>query len=153
MIVTPITAYESQIWASVCIGKTLYSKSICHRHPYEKSILSCALFLWRLNMLQMLWCSATSEGTLSLWNYWHMGLLPDTWNCGLRMRRECQERFPRYSGLATPTCITTPASRTCRDACRDRLLAVFFEVSGGENVPGIPGACAIRNFTYLARGP
>ena len=25
--------------------------------------------------------------------------------------------------------------------------------SGGENVPGIPGACVTRNFTYLARGP
>ena len=24
---------------------------------------------------------------------------------------------------------------------------------GGENVPGIPDACATRNFTYLARGP
>ena len=24
---------------------------------------------------------------------------------------------------------------------------------GGENVPGIPGACATSNFTYLARGP
>ena len=24
---------------------------------------------------------------------------------------------------------------------------------GGENVPGIPGACVTRNFTYLARGP
>ena len=24
---------------------------------------------------------------------------------------------------------------------------------GGENVPGIPGACATRNCTYLARGP
>ena len=24
---------------------------------------------------------------------------------------------------------------------------------GGENVPGIPGACTIHNFTYLARGP
>ena len=24
---------------------------------------------------------------------------------------------------------------------------------GGENVPGILGACATRNFTYLARGP
>ena len=24
---------------------------------------------------------------------------------------------------------------------------------GGKNVPGIPGACAIRNFTYLVRGP
>ena len=25
--------------------------------------------------------------------------------------------------------------------------------SGGENVPGIPGACTTCNFTYLARGP
>ena len=25
--------------------------------------------------------------------------------------------------------------------------------SGGENVPGIPGTFATRNFTYLARGP
>ena len=24
---------------------------------------------------------------------------------------------------------------------------------GAENVPGIPGACATHNFTYLARGP
>ena len=40
--------------------------------------------------------------------------------------------------LAILACITARASRTH---------------GGGENVPGIPGACAIRNFTYLARGP
>ena len=33
------------------------------------------------------------------------------------------------------------------------LTRVSFEVGGGENVPGITGACAIRNFTYLVRGP
>ena len=49
-----------------------------------------------------------------------MGLLSDTQNCGLRMRRECRERFPRHRGLAIPTCITARAWRTCRDACRDR---------------------------------
>ena len=27
-----------------------------------------------------------------------MGLVPDTQNCGLRMRRECQERFPATAG-------------------------------------------------------
>ena len=53
-----------------------------------------------------------------------MGLLLDTLNCGLRMRRECRERFPRHSRLAIPT-------------CRDRYLAVSFEVGGGENEPGI----------------
>ena len=38
-----------------------------------------------------------------------MGLLPDKQHCGLRMRRECRERFPRHRGLAIPTCITARA--------------------------------------------
>ena len=38
-----------------------------------------------------------------------MGLLPDTQNCGLRMRRECRERFPRHRRSAIPTCITARA--------------------------------------------
>ena len=50
--------------------------------------------------------------------------------------------------LAIPACITARASHTCRDACRDRQPAM-----AGENVPGIPGTCATRSFTYLARGP
>ena len=33
------------------------------------------------------------------------------------------------------------------------MLAVSFKVGGGENFPGIPGACATRNFMYLVRGP
>ena len=69
------------------------------------------------------------------------------------MRRECRGRFHRHRGLAISTCITARASRTCRDACRGRSLAVSFEVSGGEDVSGIPGACATRNFSYLVRGP
>ena len=55
--------------------------------------------------------------------------------------------------LAIPTCITARAWRTCSDACRDRYLVVSVEVGGGENVPGIPGAWATHNFTYLVRGP
>ena len=82
-----------------------------------------------------------------------MGLLPDRQNYGLCMRRECRVRFSRPRELAIPTCITACAWYTCRDACRDRLLAVSFEVGGGENVPGIPGTCATRNFAYLVRGP
>ena len=38
------------------------------------------------------------------------------------------------------------ASRTCR--CMSGSLTH----GSGENVPGIPGACATRNFSYLARG-
>ena len=75
-----------------------------------------------------------------------MGLLPDTYDCGLCMRRE---RFPRHLGLAIPTCFTARVYRTCRDACHDRELVVSFDIGGGENVPGIPLACTTRNFTYL----
>ena len=69
------------------------------------------------------------------------------------MRQECRDRFRRQRGLAIPTCITARAWRTSRDACRDRWLAVPFDDGGRENVPGIPGAWATRNITYLVRGP
>ena len=69
------------------------------------------------------------------------------------MRRECRERFPRHRlerkplvsdpGMHHGTCITHVPW------CIPGLLTR----GGGENVPGIPGACATRNFTYLARGP
>ena len=82
-----------------------------------------------------------------------MGLLPDTYNCGLRMRRECRERFPRHRlqrkllvsdpGMHHGTCVTHVP--WCISGSLTR--------GGGENVPGIPGACASRNCTYLARGP
>ena len=82
-----------------------------------------------------------------------MDLLPDTLNCGLRMRRKCRESSPRHHELAIPPCIAARAWRTCRNACWDRYLAVTFAVDGGGNVPGIPGACATRNFTHLIRSP
>ena len=82
-----------------------------------------------------------------------MGLLPDTWNCGLCMRLECRERFPRYRlqrkppvsnpGMHHGTCVAhVPRCKSGSPTC-----------GGGENVPGIPVACATRNFTYLARDP
>ena len=50
-----------------------------------------------------------------------MGLLPDTQNCELRMRRECQEHFPRHRlqrkplvsdpGMHHGTCVTARAVR------------------------------------------
>ena len=82
-----------------------------------------------------------------------MGLLPDTKNFGLRMRRECRERFPRPRLKRKPlvsdpdmlhgTCITHVP--WCMSGSLTR--------SGGGNIPGIPCACATLNFTYLARGP
>ena len=46
---------------------------------------------------------------LLYWDIVSMGLLLETQNCGLRMRRECRERFPRHRELVIPTCITARA--------------------------------------------
>ena len=69
------------------------------------------------------------------------------------MLRECREHFPRHwfqrkpivndPGLHHGTCVTH------MPWCMSRSLTR----GGGENVPGIPGACATRKFTYLVRGP
>ena len=56
--------------------------------------------------------------------------------------------FKRIRLLAIPACITARASRTCH-WCMSGSLTRW----GEECVPGIPGACTTRNFTYLARGP
>ena len=53
-----------------------------------------------------------------------LGVLPNTYNCGLRIRLECRERFSCHRGLEIPTCVTARAWRVCRDACLDRWLAV-----------------------------
>ena len=86
-------------------------------------------------------------------NFKRMGLLPDTPNCGLRMRSECRERFPRHRcqrkplvsdpGMHHGTCVTHVP--WCMSGSQTR--------GGGENVPGIPGGCASRNLAYLVRGP
>ena len=82
-----------------------------------------------------------------------MGFLPDTFNCGLRMRRECRERFHRhrfqrkplinYPGMHHGTCVTHVSWYLSRSLTR----------CGEENVPGFPNACATLNFSYLVRGP
>ena len=63
------------------------------------------------------------------------------------MHRECRERFPRHRLQRKPV-VSDPASRHVPWCMSGSLTR-----GGGENVPGIPGACATRTFTYLARGP
>ena len=59
---------------------------------------------------------------------------------GLCMHRECRERFPRHRLLRKPLCM---------EQCMSRSLSRC----GGENVLGIPGACATRNCVDLVRCP
>ena len=86
-------------------------------------------------------------------NPFTMDFLPDTLNCRLRMRRECRERFFRHLLQRKPlVCNPGMHHGTC-------VMHVPWCMSwslirgGGENVPGIPGACVNRTFTYLAKGP
>ena len=81
-----------------------------------------------------------------------MGLLPDMCNCRLPMRWGCQERFPHHRFQRKPlvndpcmhhsTCVTHVPWYMSRSLTR----------SGGENVSGIPGARATRNFRHVTRG-
>ena len=77
-----------------------------------------------------------------------MKLLPKTYNCGLRMRRECRERFPRHRRSAIPACITA------RVACRDRNLEIFPCSRWGETFPPLPAhdQPAILRIYQEARG-
>ena len=80
-----------------------------------------------------------------------MGLLPNTQNCGLCMRQECRERFPRhrrqskplisYPGMHHGTCVTHVP----------RCMSGSLTRGGGESNPGIPGACATLLFANLSR--
>ena len=97
---------------------------------------------------KMAWCGTADKPLLR-----SMGLLPDTKNCGLRMHRECRERFPRHWLKRKPL---VSDSGMHHGACIKHVpwwMSGSLTGGSGENGPGIPGACATRNFTYLARGP
>ena len=69
-----------------------------------------------------------------------MNVLPDTKNCGLRMHRECRERFSSHRELAIPTCITARAWRYCQ-------LLLFYLKSTKWNTISI--ALFMLTFQYL----
>ena len=105
--------------------------------------------------LPLIPASGTSVSICRKWleSGFSTGLLPDTWNWGLRMRRGYRERFPpppnsketasQRSRMHHGTCVTHVPW------CMSRSLTR----GGGESVPDISGACATHHFTHLIRGP
>ena len=87
--------------------------------------------------------SKTNGGTFWVWT-----------SCQIRKIAGCAGTFsppPRASdtGMHHGTCVThvpwcMPGSLTG---------GFLWSRCGGENVPGVPGACATHNFMYLVRGP
>ena len=67
----------------------------------------------------------------------------DTALSNVPLTRYIKLRVVHALGIAILACITARASR------KSGLLTR----GGGKTVPGIPGACTTRNFTYMARGP
>ena len=82
-----------------------------------------------------------------------MDLLPDTRNCGCACAGNAGNVFPVTAGERS-----RHASRHVRHARAVMHAGIVnyrfpLKSAAGENVPGIPGACATCNFTYLVRGP
>ena len=69
------------------------------------------------------------------------------------MRREYRERFPHHRLQRKPL-VSDPGMHHC--TCVTHVpwcMSGSLTRSGEENVPGIPGACATRDFSCLVRGP
>ena len=125
------------------VGKTFFSNVVYF------TFFACSIF----KVIKLRGYCVVTENALAKYRSPNMGLLPDTQNSGLRMRRECRERFPRHRLQRKPlvsdpdmhhgTCVTHVP--WCMSGSLNR--------GGGENVPGIPGAYATHNITYLVRGP
>ena len=82
-----------------------------------------------------------------------MGLLPDTQNCRLRMRRECRERFPPPQQVSDPdmhhgTCVTHVPR--CMPGS---LTSGFLWSRWREKRSRHSRRMRNRNFMYLVRGP
>ena len=68
-----------------------------------------------------------------------MGLLSDTYNCGLRMRRECRERLPRHPGKRKPL-VSDPSMHhgTCVThvpLCMSGSLTAVAGKTSPDNIP------------------
>ena len=69
------------------------------------------------------------------------------------MRRECQERSPSHQLQIRKSLVSDPGY-TSRHVCHARAVMMHVGIANPwwwGNVPGIPGACATRNFMYLVR--
>ena len=121
------------------------NKPVIEAHVFENTCKISA-FTWLI----------ASEDPLQRKHVLHkgsMGLLPDTQNHGLRMRRECRERFPCHRLEGKPL-VSDPSMH--HGTCVTHVpwcMSGSLTRGGGENVPGIPGACTTRDFTYLVRAP
>ena len=83
-----------------------------------------------------------------------MGLLRNTKNCGCACARNAGNVFPAAAGKQSRhTSRHVRYARVPWSMPGSLTRGFMLNSAAGENFPGIPGASAIRNFTYLVRGP
>ena len=99
---------------------------------------------WRMSTISTL---TKDKNKLILWASYQICIIAGT-------------HAPRMPGtFSPPPRVSYPDMRHCKRVthvprCAPASLNnVSFVVGGSENVPGIPGACANRNFSYLVTGP
>ena len=126
--------YHSQWWLrSMC---QIYMTPLGHnqlKRPVN-AWCTCLIMRSRISGCVLVWIG---------WQWWAMGLLPDTWNCRVPGMRGTF--FPPPTSKQTASYRSRHASQV--SWCMSRSLTRL----GWKNVPGIPGACATHSFTHLAR--
>ena len=73
--------------SKLCItGLCVWNSPVTGEFPAQMASNAENVSIW--------WCHDAMIQAVFQYEWHAMGLLPDTQNCGLRMRRECRERFP-----------------------------------------------------------
>ena len=151
----PLFIYSSATMNNVYITIiTITIENITNTKHEMWYLCFCLIFLQKI-----IW-NNISISTNVFWLRWKaetefvtMGLLPDTQNCGCACAGNAGNVFPVTAGKRS-----RHASRHVRHARAVMHAGIAnlrypLKSAAGENVPGIPGACATCNFTYLVRGP
>ena len=73
-----------------------------------------------------------------------MGLLPDTQNCGMHLRREYREHYPRHRLQRKPLFSDPVMHHGTYVTHVLWCMPGSLTLCGGGNVPGIPGAWLVR---------
>ena len=131
-----------------CLLMSLSPLSPGHQRPMQ-----CGSPMNDLNYGTQAWNESITLWNDMDWVVFSMGLLPDTQNCGLRMCRECRERFPPPPNLKeTDSERSRHASRHVRHARAVMHVGIAYPRWRGKRSRH-SRRMRICNFAYLVRGP
>ena len=130
-------------------GKIVYFKCcVGVKHLKAITLCVCIMYILENRILSLYHRHLNEESVKPLWAFYQIRKIAGcacAGNAGDVFRRHRLQRKPLVSdpGMHHGTCVTHVS--WCMSGSLSR--------GGGQNVPGIPGACVTHNFTYLVRGP